>query len=470
MTSSRIFLKPKVRDTEMNSLNSTIICETKECEIDENEEVNDLKIIVKPKGQNSQYNYNETSSDIGNIDEHYTDSTYYDTQNAILTMRNTIKNVRSSDSSSFLDGFQDLFDKQDKIIANYNPNLKKSNSKLHYDDIYNSTSSSFGGFNPNVVYRDSKNSSRDYNETFHFNDIHENEKIPTYYNNSNIRYPSNRELNKNQKFSSRTVFEETKCFDYHDFGMSTQRSDESFSVENPRCMKRKPMPIHIDESCTYEADIESNSEKKRENKDGIYPSVRIITSKCNSPSRLNRFVGSHNSSISSSTFDSKEDEKKDKDEKFSSPYSMSQTLNNTKISKNFNENEEVPYIGDIEEFYKEEKNKREYQSNPLYTPLSTSRAPKYFNDESSIVEGELENINGIEIDLKNINNGDIYSECPSDKDSFFEKDDQMSLSGDIEDFHAISEREILNYQANKVRCSDLLILLLFFCCLYKSIH
>ena len=106
MTSSRILLKPKVRVTEMNSLNSTIICETED-EMDE--EMNDLKIIVKPKGQNSRNNYNETSSDIGNIDEHYTDSTYYDTQNAILTMRNTIKNVRSSDSSSFSLKYFDIF-------------------------------------------------------------------------------------------------------------------------------------------------------------------------------------------------------------------------------------------------------------------------------------------------------------------------------------------------------------------------
>ena len=483
MSSSRVFLKPKVRDTEIKSLNSTIVCETKEYEDDDNdnEEMDNLKIVVKPKGHNSQYNYDETSSDIGNIDDHYTDNSYYNSYNtnANITLRNTMKNLQSSDSSTFQIELQDLYNKQDKIIANYNPNLSKSmiieksklsDTHIHFEAVYNKSNYSTANFNPNFQYRDSKNTSRSFNDSFQFNDIHGDEKIPTYYNNSNIRYPNNSEKNQNQNqnqnYSPRSVFEETKYFDYHDMGFNTQRTNESFSVENPRCIKRKPINVHIDESCTYEADIESKIERKRDKNSESYPNIRIITSKSNSPTRLSRVTAtSHNSSISCSTFGSNEDEKNEQIDDFSGPNSMSKTMNDPNKLKKFKDDDACPYIGDIEEFYNDErKNKKEYQNNPLHTPVLTARSTVYFNDESSVIEGDIENINSMVTHIRNTDNDDVYSECPSDKDSFFEyeKDDQMSLSGDIEDFHAISEREIRNFQAEKVRIVDLDLLISIF--------
>lgn len=479
MSTARVFLKPKHRDTEQKSQISSVVCEIKEDDDEEkyNDQMNDLRITIKQKGHGSQYNYGESDIDIGHIEDQYfpsTEQSYYDSQSYNSnTKRNTIKNTQSSDSSLLYFGNEDLYVRQERIIANYIPNLRKpdvSRDAKYYDNnfqlnnIYNNDGNTGQFYNPNLNSHDPYSRLRSHIDTFHFNDVHESQKYPTYYNNSNIRHPNTQE--QNQNFTPRSVYDETKYYDYHDLGLDTHRSNESFSVDNPRCLKRKPMPVHIDESCTYEADIESKSDKRRgENNGEDGPSIRFITNnKNNRPDGADRNLNLNRSGDSSSSFTSSSvaSSEKKKREKVNDTNSIALSPNRsmTDVSKYFNEDDASVYIGGIEEFNDGDEKEKDSRLNTLHSPLNKTRSSNYFNDDSSVYVGDIENITGgvTGINIKNKNDDEVYSECPSDKESFFEyeKDDLMSLSGDIEDFHDISEREILNFQAEKVRRSDLL--------------
>ena len=184
-------MKPKVRDTAER--NSSSVCSGPEDEfeidfddLDKNNEKQIPKITIKPKMSNSQFNFDETASELENIDR---------------TVRRKSGN-HSDDSSTFYSGIEDFYEKQDKLKSTYNPSLN-TNLKLklnsHGQAAFDSGNFNFDDIHEGEKYQTHFSSSTmrgttsqfkdslDYDENFNFDDLHEKEKYPNYFNNFNMR-------------------------------------------------------------------------------------------------------------------------------------------------------------------------------------------------------------------------------------------------------------------------------------------
>ena len=429
MSTSRIFLKPKVRDTAEKV--SSSVCSGGDNddfdidfkELDNNNQSGNPKITIKPKRHNSQFNFDDTTSELGG------NTTDYSNTSKTLKGRKLSGN-NSDDSSLFFSGIEDFYEKQDKLKSTYNPNpnlMLKLNLKdpnlyndendnekddFNYNDVhdmekypnyYNNSNMRNSNQNKPLItydenftfddihemekYQNFLNNSNTKNlnqnkilsshdENFTFDDIHEMEKYQKYLNNSNIKNldENNKQLsNVDENFRISDIYEMEKyqkyfnqkyrdCVNFDNDEVSEMGLDTE--RDDIRCLTRKPVTIYIDEALLneYEGDIESESHQ--------IPSIRKIKSKS---LRINN--NNYNNSI-----------------KKHNKSSFTDYLN---------------YFGSIDDIEELEKMKeREKIKNKEHNSLSKSKQEqqqfdeefsKHFtDDDSSVFIGDIDDIDGTE--------------------------------------------------------------------------
>ena len=194
-------MKPKVRDTGERKSTSIYDGGNDDLDIyyDELDKNNDNivpKVIIKAKRPNSQYNFDDTTSELGTVAHN---SEKY--KSGAKSARE--KFYEYDDSFLYSSGMEDFYEKQEKLKSTYNPSLDLMSTlkgqgqgqgqsifddeNFNFDDIHE-TEKYDNINNPTKIRKSSQfRQSVDYGENFNFDDLHETEKYPHYYNNFNMR-------------------------------------------------------------------------------------------------------------------------------------------------------------------------------------------------------------------------------------------------------------------------------------------
>ena len=192
-------MKPKVRDTAERKSSTIHDGGNDEIDIyyDKNNDDNIVpKVIIKAKRLNSQYNFDDTTSELGTVAH---DSEKYKTGQKSARE----KFYEYDDSYLDFNGMDDFYEKQNKLKSTYNPTLNlmstlKGNSifddeNFNFDDIHEPEKhEKYENIEINDKITKRRRSSQfrqsvDYDESFNFDELHETEKYPNYYNNFNMR-------------------------------------------------------------------------------------------------------------------------------------------------------------------------------------------------------------------------------------------------------------------------------------------
>ena len=196
---SKVFMKPKVGDAAESK--SSTIHDGGNDELDiyyDNKNDDNIvpKVIIKAKRSNSQYNFDDTTSELGTVAH---DSEKY------KTGQKSAREKFYEYDDSYLDfhGMDDFYEKQNKLKSTYNPTLNLMSTlrglsiyddeNFNFDDIYEHEKHEKHeniDINDKITKRRRSSQFRqsvDYDENFNFDELHETEKYPNYYNNFNMR-------------------------------------------------------------------------------------------------------------------------------------------------------------------------------------------------------------------------------------------------------------------------------------------